>query len=75
MGKLYAGGIYVVAASKDGKTEHWAAATSPKQATAAVQLVLGATWKIKLINRRLTPAQVAELSLQPDDVRRLDPLP
>ena len=67
MGKLYAGGIYVVAASKDGQTEYWAAATSPKQATAAVQLVLS-TWKIKLINRRLTPAQVAELSLQPDDL-------
>ena len=75
MSKLYAGGIYVVAASKDGQTEYWAAATSPKQATAAVQLVLGTTWKIKLINRRLTPAQVAELSLQPDDVRRLSPLP
>jgi hypothetical protein len=38
MGKLYADATYVVAASKDGKTEYWVAATSAKQATAAVQL-------------------------------------
>ncbi len=75
MGKFYAGAIYMIAASKDGKTEYWAAATSPKEATAAVQLAVGPAWKIKLINRRLTPAQVAELSLQPDDVRRLSPIP
>jgi hypothetical protein len=75
MGKLYAGGIYVVAAAKNGKTEYWVAATSPKEATAAVQLVVGPSWKTRLINRRLTPAQVAELSLQPDDVRRVGPLP
>jgi hypothetical protein len=75
MRKLYTGSIYVVAASKDGKTEYWAAATSPKEATAAVQLVVGPAWKIKFINHRLTPAEVAELSLQPDDVRRLSALP
>ena len=69
MGKGYAGAIYVVAASKDGKTEYWVAATNPKEATVAVQLVLGPSWKVKLTNRRLTPTQLAELSLRPDDVR------
>jgi hypothetical protein len=74
MGKLYAGGIYVVAASKDQKTEYWVAATSPKQATGAVQPVAGPTWNIKLLNRRLTPTQLAELNLRPDDMRRISPL-
>jgi len=64
MGKLYAGGIYVVAASKHGRTEYWVAATSPKQATGAFQLVVGPTWNIKLLNRRLTPTQFAELDLR-----------
>jgi hypothetical protein len=41
MGKGYAGAIYVVAASKNEKTEYWVAATNPKEATVAVQLVLG----------------------------------
>ena len=69
------GAIYVVAATKDGRTEYLVAATSPIQATAAVQLVVGPTWKVKLTNRRLTPTQLAELKLRPDDVRRLSPLP
>jgi hypothetical protein len=75
MGRAYAGAIYVVAASKDGKTEYWVAATSPKHATAAVQLAIGPAWKVRLTNRRLTPTQLAELRLRPDDVRRLSPLP
>ncbi len=75
MGSEYAGGNYVVAASKNGKTEFWAAATGPKQATAAVQLVLGPDWSVKLTNRRLTRAQVAALKMRPDDVRRIGPRP
>jgi hypothetical protein len=41
MGKVYVGAVYVVATSKDEKTEYWAAAISPKEATTAVQLVVG----------------------------------
>jgi hypothetical protein len=63
MGNLYGGAICVVAASKHGKTEYWVAATSPEQATGAVQLVLGPTWNVKLLNRRLAPTQLAELNL------------
>jgi hypothetical protein len=75
MGKEYTGAVYVVAASKEGKTEHWVAATSPKEAVLAVQLILGPTWKVALTNRLLTPSQRAELNLRLDDVRRLPPLP
>lgn len=75
MGKGYAGAIYVVAASKNEKTEYWVAATNPKEATVAVQLVLGPAWKVRLTNRRLTRHQLAELNLRADDVRRLRPLP
>jgi len=56
MGKLYAGGIYVIAASKDGKTEHWAAATSPKQATAESSSFLEQPGRLNLsisVSRRL----------------------
>jgi len=75
MSRGYAGAVYVVAASKGGETEYWVAATNPKEATVAVQLVVGPAWKVKLTNRRLTPPQLAELNLRPDDVRRLRPLP
>jgi len=75
MGKEYLGAVYVVAASKEAKTEYWVAATPPKEAALAVQLVLGPTWKVALTNRRLTPSQRAELNLRLDDVRRLPPLP
>jgi hypothetical protein len=75
MGRAYATAIYVVAASKGGKTDYWVAATSPKEATTAVQLFVGPAWRVRLTNRRLTPAQLAELNLGPDDVRRLNPIP
>jgi hypothetical protein len=75
MGKASVGAVYVVAASKDGKTEYWAAATSAKDATTAVQLAVGPAWEVRLTNRRLMPNQLAELNLRPDDVRRLTPLP
>jgi hypothetical protein len=74
MGKEYVG-AYVVAASKDAKTEYWVATTPPNQAVLAVQLVVGPTWKVALTNRRLTPAQKAELNLRSEEVRRLPPLP
>lgn len=75
MGKGYADAVYAVAASKNGKTQYWVAATRPKQATAADQLLLGPTWSVKLSNHRLTPPQLAELNLRPDEVRRLSALP
>jgi hypothetical protein len=37
MGNAFAGRIYVVAATKDGQTEFWAAATPRKTAAAEVQ--------------------------------------
>jgi hypothetical protein len=75
MGKEYLGAVYVVAASKEGKTEYWVAATPLKEAVVAVQLVLGPTWKVALTDRRLTLSQRAELNLRLDDVRRLPPFP
>jgi len=75
MSKRYAGSLYVVAASKDGKTEYWVAATSPNQATAAIQLKVGPEWSVQLTSRRLTPSQRAELALRPDEVRHLPALP
>jgi hypothetical protein len=76
-GELARGRPYRLARSKSRAADrtYWVAATSPKQATGAVQLVAGPTWNIKLLNRRLTPTQVAELNLRPDDVRRISPLP
>jgi len=65
-------GLYVVAASKDGQTEYWIAATGPKEAALAVQLHVGPEWRVTLTNRQLTAAQIAALDLRPDDVRRLD---
>jgi hypothetical protein len=40
--------IYVVAASRDGVTEEWVAATTPEEAIIAVQLQSGPSWQVKL---------------------------
>jgi hypothetical protein len=72
MGRPFASRVFVVSASKDGQIQEWVAATSPKEAIVAVQLQTGPEWRVELINRRLTPAEVASLNLRTGDVRRID---
>jgi hypothetical protein len=71
MGNMYAGGICVVAASKDGHTEYWAAATPPDKAVAQVLKSLPLGWKAVLTMRRIAPEQVAALNLRPNTVCKL----
>jgi hypothetical protein len=75
MGSRSDAGIYVVAATKDGKTEFWAAATRRERAAAAVQQLLPAGWTAILLGWRLTPEKVAELKLRSNSVRKLEQRP
>jgi len=72
MNNTYAGGIYVVAATKDGITEYWAAATPREEAAATVGSQLGPGWKLILTDERLTPEAVAELKMRANCIRKLD---
>jgi hypothetical protein len=55
MANTYAGGIYVVAATKDGETEYWAAATPRAKAAFAVKEMLPPGWACTVTDRHLTP--------------------
>ena len=48
MGNALAGGIYVVAATKDDKTEYWAAATIRAKAVDAVRQIIAPGWTLTL---------------------------
>ncbi len=73
MGKpgALAGGIYVVAATKDGKTEYWAAATVREEAVATVQRELPDGWIATLTDRRLTPQKIKSLKMRPHGAQKL----
>jgi hypothetical protein len=71
----YAGGIHVVAASKDGRTIYLAAATKRENAVPMTELLLGSGWKATLTDKHLTPAQVEKLKLRPNGVRELNYIP
>lgn len=71
MGNEYAGGIHVVAVTRDDKTEYWAVATRESEAVSTVQALLAPGWKASLTNRRLSTDQVAALKLRPGGVRQL----
>ena len=74
MGNAFGGRVYVVAATKDGQTEFWAAATPRARAAAAVQRLLPLGWTAFATGWRLTPGKVAELSMHINSVRKLDQL-
>jgi hypothetical protein len=71
MGSVLVGGIYVVQASRDGKTEYWAAATIRGKAAAAVEKELGEGWTVTLTDRRLTGQRLSKLRLRPNGVQKL----
>jgi hypothetical protein len=71
MGSTFLGGIYVVAATKDGKTDYWVAATRREDAVIAVELLLGPGWTVALTDRRVSPQQIDALKLRPNGVCQL----
>jgi hypothetical protein len=73
MGNEYAGGIYVIAATKDGRTEY--CAVLENRAIEAVRDQIGPGWKLSLTTKRLTAAQVAELKMRTNSVRQLKRAP
>ena len=75
MGNEYAGGIWVVTATKDRKSEYWAAAVPESQAIEAVRQQVAPGWKLALTQQRLSPAQIAELEMRPNSVRKLKETP
>jgi hypothetical protein len=68
MSNALRGGIYVVAAVKDGQTEYWAAATIRADAVDAVKRQLPPGWDVFLTERQLTPQKIKALKLRPNAV-------
>lgn len=75
MGSEYAGGIQIVTATKDGRTEYWAAAVPEARAIEAVRDQAPLGWTFTLTAKRLTPATVVELKMRPNSVRKLKKAP
>jgi len=71
MGNTLAGGVYIVAATKDNQTDYWAAATRREDAVGAVYRLLAPGWMATLTERRITPDQVRAMKLRPGGVRKL----
>lgn len=64
-------GVHVVAATCNGRTEYWAAASGPTNAVHAVRNATTSDAELRLAKRFLTAQQVADLKLKPNEVRRL----
>ena len=71
MGNVLVGGLYVVQATKHGKTEYWAVATIRDKAVAAVEKELDDGWTVTLTDRRLTGQRLSKLRLRPSGVQKL----
>jgi len=71
MANVLVGGIYVVQATRDDKTEYWAAATIQEKAVVAVEKELGPGWTVTLTDRRLTGQRLSMLKMSPNAVRKL----
>jgi hypothetical protein len=75
MGNEYAGGIHVVAATKDGRTEYWAASVPESRALEEVRQKIPAGWHLSLTNKRLSTAKAAGLKMRLNSVRQLNFVP
>ena len=71
MGNTYAGGVYIVIATRGDETEYWAAATPRGVAVSTVQQMLATGWTASLSERRLPLERVMELRLKKNDVEKL----
>jgi hypothetical protein len=67
----FARAVYVVIATKNGKTEYWAAATPRHRAAAAVQRLLPGGWRVTFLGWLLSPTKAAALKMSSGSVRKL----
>ena len=67
----FARAVYIVTATKDGRTELWAAATPRHRAAATVQQVLPPGWRVEFLGWRLSPTKAAALKMSSNCVRKL----
>lgn len=63
--------VYIVTATKNGRTEYWAAATSRHHAASAVQQVLPPGWRVMCLGWRLSPKKATALKMSSNSVRKL----
>jgi hypothetical protein len=75
MQKHYAETVCVVAAIGDGMPEYWIAAVPREEALEVVRAKVNPDRKLLLTDRRLTPAQIARLKMQPGTLRRVKSVP
>jgi len=71
MRKGSARAVYIVTATKDGRTEFWAAATPRHHAAAAVKRALPGGWRVMFLGWRLCPTRATALKMSSNGVRKL----
>ena len=72
MDDTYAGDILVVAATKGGQTQLWAAALPLHEVLPGVALKVGDGWELTVTTKRLTRQKAAALNMRPNSVRRIE---
>jgi hypothetical protein len=72
MGDTYASDIHVVAATKDGQTQFWAAALPLHEVLAQVALEVGDGWALTVTTKRLTVQKAAALNMRSNSIRRIE---
>jgi hypothetical protein len=73
MGKTLAGGVQIVAASKDGKTSFWFVAMPRERALKAMREMLAPGWSAVLTDHHITAARVIALEMRPNSIREIGP--
>jgi hypothetical protein len=71
MRKRVAHAVYIVTATKGGRSEFWAATTPRSRAANAVQQALPPGWRVMFLGWRLSPARAAALEMSSNSVRKL----
>ncbi len=71
MANTYARRVHVIQATKDGQTEHWAAAADREDAVAIVRKLVGAEWSLVLTDDRPLSKQLAK-RMRHNTVRKLE---
>jgi hypothetical protein len=65
------GDVHVVVATKERKTEYWAAAVPQHRALAEVGRVLQSGWRASLSGRRLTRQMISDLKMRDGSIGQL----
>jgi len=71
MRKGFARAVYIVTATKNGRTEFWAAATTRHRAADTVRRLLPPGWRVAFFGWQLSRTKAAALKMSSNSARKL----